>query len=324
VGRTICDRDGQELGALDEVHRDPDSGRLTWGTVKTGRFSKQVVPLGDARTAGEEIRVSAAKSHIDAAPAPGRGGLNRDLEDRLRSHYGAGGGPAAGAGAGAAAATAATPGPAPTPAPPMDHTQEAEPVVDRGDQDSRHDRKGMIAAARSRQREEFGGFNWGAAFFGWLVAVGMAVILTAILSAAGTAIGLTKLTESEAESNADTIGIVGGALLIAVLVLAYYAGGYVAGRLSRFDGARQGLGTWIFGLLVTIALAVAGAILGSEYNVFQQLNLPRIPVEEGDLTTGGLIALGAIVLGSLVAAILGGKVGERYHRKVDRAAYESR
>ena len=104
-----------------------------------------------------------------------------------------------------------------------------------------------------------------------------------------------------------------------MLAVAYYAGGYVAGRLSRFDGARQGLGAWLMGLVVTILLAAAGALLGSEYNVLQRLDLPRIPIDEGSLSSGGLIALGAILLATLVAAILGGKVGERYHRKVDRA-----
>ena len=176
-----------------------------------------------------------------------------------------------------------------------------------------------VEDGRARQREEFGGFNLGAAFFGWLVATGLAVLLIAILGAAGTAIGLTELSETDANDSAETIGIVGGVLLIVVLALAYYAGGYVAGRLSRFDGARQGLGAWLFGLVVTILLAVAGAVLGSKYNVLERLDLPRIPIDEGSLSTGGLIALGAILLATLVAAILGGKVGERYHRKVDRA-----
>ena len=171
---------------------------------------------------------------------------------------------------------------------------------------------------RSRQREQYGGFNFGAAFFGWLVATGLAVILIAILGAAGAAIGLTELSESEAEDSAGTIGIVGGALLILVLALAYYAGGYVAGRLSRFDGARQGLGTWLVGLVVTILLAITGALLGSEYNVLERLDLPRIPIDEGSLSTGGLMALAAILLVTLIAAMAGGKVGERYHRKVDR------
>ncbi|HWC49815.1 MAG TPA: hypothetical protein VG448_13120 [Solirubrobacterales bacterium] len=173
-----------------------------------------------------------------------------------------------------------------------------------------------------RQRNEYGGFNFGAAFFGWLVAVGMAVLLTALLSAAGAAIGLTNLSEGEAKSNAETISIVGGILLIVVLALSYYAGGYVAGRMSRFDGGRQGLGVWIMGLLVTVALAVLGAIAGSEWNLFSQVNLPRIPIDEGSLATGGAITLVLILIGTLVAAIVGGKAGERYHRKVDRAGYE--
>src|SRR5215210_287263 len=128
---------------------------------------------------------------------------------------------------------------------------------------------------RARQRAEFGGLNWGSAFFGWLVAIGVAVILLAILSAAGTAFGLSEnVSESDANANADTLSIVGGILLIAVLAIAYYCGGYVSGRMSRFDGARQGFGTWVIGVIVTVVLAVAGVIFGSKYNILEQLNLP--------------------------------------------------
>jgi hypothetical protein len=74
---------------------------------------------------------------------------------------------------------------------------------------------------------------------------------------------------------------------------------------------------WIVSIVVTIVLAIIGAIAGSEYNVLGGLELPRIPIDEGDLTTGGLIFLIASVLGTLLAAMAGGKAGERYHRKVD-------
>ena len=167
-----------------------------------------------------------------------------------------------------------------------------------------------------RQREEFGGLSWGSAFFGWLVAVGLATLLIALLSAAGAVVGLTDAAE-----DAGTIGIVGGILLLAVLAAAYYAGGYVAGRMARFNGPRQGLAVWLLGLLVTVLLAVAGVLLGAEYNVLSSLNLPRIPVDEGSLTTGGLIALAAVVVGTLLAAIAGGKAGSRFHRKVDRVGH---
>jgi hypothetical protein len=174
---------------------------------------------------------------------------------------------------------------------------------------------------RARQRDEYGGVNWGAAFFGWLVAIGMAAILTGILSAAGAAIGLTEISGSEARSSAEEISLVGAIVLLLILALAYYCGGYVSGRMSRFDGGRQGLGVWVLGLLVTILLAVLGAIADSEYNVLAKLELPRIPVDEGSLTTGGVIALIAVLVITVLAAIGGGKAGERYHKKVDRVGF---
>jgi hypothetical protein len=143
----------------------------------------------------------------------------------------------------------------------------------------------------------------------------------ALLSAAGAAIGLTQLSESDARSSADTISIVGGILVILVLALGYYAGGYVAGRMSRFDGGRQGMATWAIGLIVTVGLAVLAVVLGDEYNVLEQLNLPSLPVGDETLASGGVIALVAIAVGSLLAALAGGKLGERYHKKVDRAGF---
>ncbi len=94
-------------------------------------------------------------------------------------------------------------------------------------------------------------------------------------------------TADEAADQAETLGIGGGIAVLVVLFLAYLAGGYVAGRMARFDGARQGLAVWLVGLLVVLLLAAAGGILGAQYNVLQQLNLPRIPIDEGTATTAG-------------------------------------
>jgi amino acid transporter len=174
---------------------------------------------------------------------------------------------------------------------------------------------------RARQREEYGGINWGAAFFGFLVAVGMAAILLGILSAAGAAFGLTEVSQRDANANAETIGLVGGILLVAVVTIAYWFAGYVSGRMSRFDGARQGLGCWAIGVVVTIALGLAGWFFGPDWNVFDKLGLPNVPLDNGTLTTGGAIALVAVLILSLLAAMGGGKAGERYHRKIDRLGY---
>jgi hypothetical protein len=175
---------------------------------------------------------------------------------------------------------------------------------------------------RARQREEYGGINWGAGFFGWLVAVGVAVLLTGILAAAGAAIGLTETTSDAADSaSPETLSAAGAIALIVVLAIAYYCGGYVAGRMSRFDGARQGIGVWAIGLLITLAVAVLALVAGSEYNVVERANLPRLPVGDETLTAGGAIASVLILAGTLLFAALGGIAGARYHRKVDRAGY---
>ena len=184
--------------------------------------------------------------------------------------------------------------------------------------------QGQARDAVAAQHDRFGGIKWGAAFFGWLSANGLAVLLIALVSAAGVAVGLTQGVPSagEATSNATGIGIGGGIALLVVLFLAYLAGGYVAGRMSRFDGARQGIAVWVIGLIVVIALAVLALVAGSEFNVLAQLNLPRIPIDEGTATTAGIIALVAVLLVTLLGAILGGKLGERFHRKVDRAGFD--
>ena len=186
-----------------------------------------------------------------------------------------------------------------------------------------HATRGAARDAVAVQRARFGGIKWGAAFFGWLSANGLAVILVALLSAAGVALGLANGvdTPDEAVAQADTVGISGGIALLVMLFLAYLAGGYVAGRMARFDGARQGLATWLIGLIVVVLLAAAGAVLGAQYNVLQQLQLPRIPVNEGTATTAGIVTLVAVLLVTLLGAVIGGKLGERYHRKIDRVGF---
>jgi amino acid transporter len=180
-----------------------------------------------------------------------------------------------------------------------------------------------VSHMRARQRDEYGGINWGAAFFGWLVAVGLGAILIGLVAGAGAAVGLTQLSAADANSNAESIGLGGGIALLVCLMIAYYAGGYVAGRMSRFDGARQGAAAWAVGIVITVILGVLAAIFGSKYNVLGQLNLPRIPLSGETLTTGGIIALAVVLIGTLIAAIAGGKVGERYHRRIDRVAVDA-
>jgi hypothetical protein len=176
-----------------------------------------------------------------------------------------------------------------------------------------------VVAMHDRQRIRFGGMSWGSAFFGLLSAIGLAALLLGIVAAAGVAIGVSEI-EDVTNGDADTIGLGGAILVLAILALSWFCGGYVAGRMARFDGTRQGLAVWIWTMLIGAALAIAAIIGGSDYDVFARLNLPNVAVGDETLTTGGAITLAAACVVTLVFAMLGGKIGDRFHRRVDRFA----
>lgn len=172
-----------------------------------------------------------------------------------------------------------------------------------------------------REKAEFGGFKFGSAFFGWLTAMGATVLLTALVSAIGAALGLGgDVTADEAAEAAAGGGAIIAAIVVGlVLLVAYFAGGYVAGRMARFSGAKQGIAVWIWAIAIAIVVAVFASIAGSQWDILGNLQgFPRIPVTAETATiTGILTAVGAAVV-TLVGAVLGGLAGMRYHRKVDR------
>ncbi len=157
---------------------------------------------------------------------------------------------------------------------------------------------GAARDAVAVQQALFGGVQWGAAFFGWLSATGLAVLLVALVSAADVALGLTE------GASAGEMGLGGAVALLVVLFLSYLAGGYVAGRMARFTGMRQGLAVWLVGLVVVLLVSGAATMLGSEYNVLARLQLPRIPVGEGTATTAGLVTLAAAAATALARSTL--------------------
>ncbi|MFF1635707.1 hypothetical protein [Leifsonia sp. NPDC058248] len=175
-----------------------------------------------------------------------------------------------------------------------------------------------------REEREFGGMKFGSAFFGWLAATGTAVLLTALVAAAGAAVGLgangtPQKAADQANSNAGTVGLIGAIALVVVLFVSYFAGGYVAGRMARFNGAKQGLAVWLWAVVIAIVVAIIAAIVGTQYDILGNLNsFPRIPLNEGTVTITGVITAIAVAIVSLVGAILGGMAGMRYHRRVDR------
>ena len=172
---------------------------------------------------------------------------------------------------------------------------------------------GPVAAVPADVRERFGGSKVGAAFFGWLVAIGMSVLLSGLVA-------LALAAWRPAATDATTVGFTSMGTVIAVLAIGYLAGGYVAGRLARFDGARNGLLTWLLGLILTVLAGIAAAVVGANTDFAAAIRLPAPPVDASTMTVSGAVLLAVTVLVTALAAALGGRLGERFHRRVDRAA----
>jgi hypothetical protein len=167
----------------------------------------------------------------------------------------------------------------------------------------------------AEQSRRFGGIRWGSAFFGWVTAMGMVALLSALTTAAAAAMGLVNPAPDPA--TVQTMGVAGAAVLLLVIFVGYYCGGYVAGRMARFAGARQGVAVWLW----TLFVAVVGAVIATVTGVVAGPRLEeliRLPLNGGVMSAGAAaLAVGVLVV-TLVGAVLGGLAGMRYHRRVDR------
>ena len=119
-----------------------------------------------------------------------------------------------------------------------------------------------------------------------------------------------------------SVGIAAAITLAVVMFVGYYAGGYVAARMSRFDARRQGLGVWIVAIVVMIIAAVAGTLFGASYDIMRQVDLPSVGLSTDQLSWGAVITGIALLAVMLVGAVLGAASGQRYHTKIDRAVYD--
>ena len=191
------------------------------------------------------------------------------------------------------------------------------PVVGMSPEDlAASDRETVVA----REEERFGGIKIGSAFFGWLVATAMAVLLVALVAAAGRA-GFLPVTDPLAQAGEKSSdGMTGMFVLLSLQFLAYFSGGYVAGRMARFNGVGQGLMVWLWGVIGAGAAALL-AITG-QFDVLTTINsFLRLPLVGEQLSLDGVIAAIAVAAIALVGAVLGGLTGVHYHRKVDRVGF---
>src|SRR5919107_531989 len=140
--------------------------------------------------------------------------------------------------------------------------------------------RGYFEATEEREdrlRHMYGGVDWLASFLGLVFAIVLGAVFSAVAGLVLVPFGITPAL-SGGQIGASVI--TGLALLGVLIFLTFFFGGYVAGRLARFDGGRNGAMVLVWMFIVVLILALAVALLGGS---------------------------------------LGGRMGSRYHTEIDRA-----
>jgi ABC-type transport system involved in cytochrome c biogenesis permease subunit len=189
--------------------------------------------------------------------------------------------------------------------------QEVDAIERRETAQPRH----PIAAARDR----FGGIDLPASLVGMLTAIAMLILLGGLVGAAIGAIDYQTGLSGDNVEDISLASLIGG---LVVLAIAYLVGGWTAGRIARYDGARNGVMTAVWTIVLAGALSALAAWFGSEYDVFTDVQLPQW-FDRDALTTSALVSGIAAIATMLVAGLLGGLWGTRYHRLADQTLLDA-
>jgi hypothetical protein len=169
-------------------------------------------------------------------------------------------------------------------------------------------------AADYQRREAELGTSWISVVFGWLAALGAALILSGIVGAIVGGI-LAALGAGSATGG----GLIG---LLLTLLIAFFIGGYVAGRMASRSGIKHGLLVPLLALVVTVVLAIIGSAVGASF--IDQLSGVTLPgpagraaqnVPQQGLTTilsvAGILALLFPFIGGALGGAKGASTGRR-------------
>ncbi|MEZ7664408.1 hypothetical protein O3649_08100 [Rothia sp. 27098_8_29] len=176
------------------------------------------------------------------------------------------------------------------------------------------------ATALSMQKSRYSRMHLLPGLLGWLITISL---MDGGLWAIQSWLTLTGQSESieyasvvsrlfSGASNAVPVAVA----LSVLIFFAYLVGGYAAGRMARFAGAKQGIAVWLWQIMALILGSLATFLTPQLFqNGVASLSLQKLIA--GDFANGLLAVLLVLSL-SFLGAILGGLCGRLYHRRVDK------
>jgi hypothetical protein len=185
--------------------------------------------------------------------------------------------------------------------------------------------RGYFEAAEEREdrlRDMYGGVDWLASFLGFVFVLVAGAIFSLIAGLVLAPLGFSLNLGGQIGA-----AIITGLVLVGILVfLTYFFGGYVAGRLARFDGGRNGAMLLLWSGVTVLFLALINAVLSSflpsaiseDINNFIQNDLLSTIGSLSQLGVVGIVVFVGALLLALLGGFLGGRLGSRYHAEIDR------
>jgi len=178
--------------------------------------------------------------------------------------------------------------------------------------DRRTRRAEAVAAARH------GGADLAASLSGFFAGLGALAFASALVAAGANELDF-QLNLVDVDGAMTDSSIVGAVIALAVVFLTFLFGGWVAGRMARFDGGKNGLGAGLWLLVLSAVFAVLGALVGPELNAFGPAGLPDwfSAIRPDVRSTAAIVSAVVFAAVVLLGGYLGGKLGERYNQRVD-------
>jgi hypothetical protein len=163
----------------------------------------------------------------------------------------------------------------------------------------------------------FGRISFVSVLAGVLVAYGAMAVLLSAAAAIAEAAGIADRLSLD---DWTRLGVGSAAVVVAATLVSYLFGGYVAGRMARRAGLLNGLATFVLAVLLVATLGALLALRSGTEQVAADLVGAGIPAAFDEWgAVGSLAGLGSLVA-MLVGALVGGKLGERWHSKLTRRA----
>jgi hypothetical protein len=195
-------------------------------------------------------------------------------------------------------------------------TQRGSPAVDRGAV-VRGDGVTVDRVVTSTEdigvveaRRRFGGIDIPATLAGALAALGVAVLM------GGLASRVARIGYQSGGRHATDVTAAGVVAGLVTVFLALLVGGWVAGRMARYDGGRNGLMAAVWFFILPGVMWAERAAFTRRGDAATRGRLPQWFFGDGLSKTTLVTGFLAIAV-MLLAGWFGGSNGERYHREAD-------